>query len=62
MMLHRSLLFTTIKEAERWLKALYGNTGEERLSRIYGSQSKDTFRVDPIECWDNGDTKGIYVD
>lgn len=52
----------TRAEAEDWLKALLENNSEERLASVYGEQAIGTFRVDPFDCWDHGDPKGIYVD
>jgi len=34
----------------------------DRMVQVCGEQSRGTFRVDPIDCWDHGDPKGIYVD
>lgn len=50
----------TREEAEEKLRA-FMTESEERLVQIYGEQSRGTFRVDPFECWDHGDPKGIYV-
>lgn len=52
----------TREEAEQYLKDLIANNDEDRILSIYGQQSKGTFRVDPFDCYDHGDPKGIYVD
>jgi hypothetical protein len=40
--------------AERHLADILKNTGMDRLCSIYGEQA-------PVECWETGDPKGIYV-
>lgn len=52
----------TREEAESHLHDFLTNNTEERLASIYGAQSVGTFRVDPFDCYDHGDAKGIYVD
>jgi hypothetical protein len=42
------------------LEAFMRESGE-RLVVIYGEQARGTFRVDPFECWPNGDPAGIYA-
>lgn len=51
----------TREEKEEWLKECFENTGEEKLVRMLGEQSRGTFRVDAFECYDNGDAKSVYV-
>jgi hypothetical protein len=51
----------TREEAEQKLRDIITTNGEDRVVEIYGEQSRGTFRVDPFECWDHGDPKGIYV-
>jgi hypothetical protein len=53
-------MFADLDSAEMFLKDLLRNTGEERLSDIYGPQSIGTFRTDAFECYDNGDAVSIY--
>lgn len=51
----------TRAEKEAWLQACLENTGEDILVHICGNQSRGTFRVDPFDCYENGDAVGIYV-
>lgn len=51
----------TREAAEKHLADTIKNSGIDRLVSICGEQSRDTFRVDAVECWDTGDPKGIYV-
>lgn len=54
-------LYDAREPAEDWVRLLYVNTGDERVAEIYGPQAVGSFRVDPVDCWDNGDPKGIYI-
>jgi len=54
-------MFDSAESAERHLADVLANTGMDRLCMIYGEQARGTFRVDPVECWETGDPKGIYV-
>lgn len=51
----------TRAEKEAWLQACLENTGEDILAHLCGEQSRGTFRVDPFDCYENGDAVGIYV-
>jgi len=51
----------TRESAEAHLKAVLENNSEEKLLSICGEQAKGTFRVDPFDCYEKGDAKGIYV-
>ena len=51
----------TREEAETLLTAMLASNSEEQLASIYGGQAIGTFRVDPFDCYDHGDPKGIYV-
>jgi hypothetical protein len=48
-------------EAEAWLAGFLKETDSNRIAEIYGAQAVGTFRVDPFDCWNSGDPKGIYV-
>lgn len=55
------VMHDTRESAEKHLAALLTNTGEDRLAEIFGEQSRGTWRVDPFECYSNGDPKTIYA-
>jgi hypothetical protein len=52
----------TKEDAEAYLVTLFATNGEDRLVEVCGEQARGTFRVDPFDCYDHGDPKGIYVD
>lgn len=51
----------TREEAEKALQSMLTPENEGRWRDIYGEQAVGTFRVDPFECYENGDATGIYV-
>jgi hypothetical protein len=53
-------MYRTAEAAAAHLTALLEES-EERLVSVCGEQARGTFRVDPFDCWDHGDPKGIYV-
>jgi hypothetical protein len=58
-------VFDTRKEAESWLAAALANRSQERTMRqVYGDDalSPGWLAVEPVECWANGNPKGIYVE
>jgi len=55
-------LKATPEEARVALDSLLTSNSEGRLAEVFGPQAIGTFRVDPIDCWSNGDPKGVYVD
>lgn len=44
------------------LKSFLENNSENTLKKVYGAQSIGTFEISEIDCYENGDTKSIYVD
>lgn len=50
------------KGAETWLRAFLAVNAQDRIRAVYGGSALGTFRVDSVECWENGDPKGIYFD
>ena len=54
-------MLPTREAAEKWLSAFLANNAPERLASIFGDQALGTFRVDPFDCYEHGDPKGIYV-
>lgn len=52
--------YGTKSEAKEALKRLKEN-GELRLREILGEFEYSTLEVRKIECYENGDAKGIYI-
>lgn len=50
--------FDTREEAERLLAAILKENSWKDIEQTMGTD----LRVDPVDCWDNGDAKGIYFD
>ena len=50
------------EDAEQDLKDLLSSNSASRLISVYGKQGLATLRVDPFDCYDHGDPKGVYVD
>jgi len=52
--------FSKLEDAENYFACLFNNS-QTTLAKVYGKQSLGTFRIDPVECFDNGDAVGIYI-
>lgn len=49
-------------EMQDVLDIMLKNNSRDTMDSFYGPQSRGTFRVDPIACYQNGDAVGIYID
>lgn len=55
-------LYDRREDAEEWLRAVLARPDNlDRLRQIHGPQALGTYRVDPFDCWEHGDPKGIFV-
>lgn len=52
--------YETALEAQQKLDAIKLHTPIDTLQMLYGDP--DTMQVRPVDCYENGDAKGIYFD
>lgn len=50
----------TPEDAQGHLAAILSNNSSDTLKSVYGDISK--MEVRPVDCYENGDAKGIYFD
>lgn len=55
-------MHATKADADNWMESFMASNTTERLAAVYGQQALGTFRVDAFECYDHGDSVGIWVD